>query len=263
MAMRGRLSALFLAAPFLVSFLASSLATPLFAACDRENYALAIDIGHTPQQPGAISARGVGEYAFNARLAGELMEALYGRDYRSAFIVNAEGAEIGLLDRTAAATRQSARFFLSIHHDSVQPRYLEPWTHAGVARRHTTHARGHSIFVSSLNPAVADSLSAARRLGQALRDRNFVPTLHHAEPIKGENRALLDAKLGVYDFPKLAVLRSASSPALLFEAGVITHRDEEALLETPEHRAKLIAALLEMVEDLCARDVGRDAAAQK
>ena len=57
-------------------------------------------------------------------------------------------------------------------------------------------------------------------------------TLHHAEPIGGENRALLDARCGVYQYDDLVVLKDFRSPAVLFEAAVVVNSDEEFVAES-------------------------------
>jgi hypothetical protein len=51
---------------------------------------------------------------------------------------------------------------------------------------------------------------------------------HHAEPIKGENRELVNPELGIYRFDDLIVLKSAAMPAALLECGVIVNRSEES-----------------------------------
>ena len=58
------------------------------------------------------------------------------------------------------------------------------------------------------------------------------PSLHHAEPIEGENREVIDRLNGVYRFDDLVVLRSAAMPAVLLEAGIIKHREEELIVAT-------------------------------
>ena len=42
---------------------------PAASACDRPAFRVVVDVGHTAESPGAISARGVYEYGFNLRLA--------------------------------------------------------------------------------------------------------------------------------------------------------------------------------------------------
>lgn len=85
-----------------------------------------------------------------------------------------------------------------------------------------------------------------------LRIAGFTPSLHHAEPIKGENRPIIDAKLGVLRFDGLIVLKSARIPALLLEAGVIAHPEEELDLENGQLRGRMVAALVEGLRSFCA-----------
>jgi hypothetical protein len=63
----------------------------------------------------------------------------------------------------------------------------------------------------------------------------------------GENRPFADEENGVHYFDNLAVLRTASVPALLFEAGVILHRDEELRMRDPAVRARIASGIVEAV----------------
>ena len=95
------------------------------------------------------------------------------------------------------------------------------------------------------------SLTLATHLGQALRAEGLTPTLHHAEPIPGEGRTLLNRPLGIYEFGALAVLRNATMPALLLEAGLIVNRTEEQAIQSGQHHRKVAAALLAAVARHC------------
>ena len=106
-----------------------------------------------------------------------------------------------LHERSLWARARATKLFISIHHDSMQPPYLRPWTHNGVARRYSEKFRGYSIFISEQIAAVVTSRRTPEVLGPGLLDRGLSPTLHHAEPIAGENRELLDPALGIYHFP--------------------------------------------------------------
>ena len=76
-----------------------------------------------------------------------------------------------------------------------------------------------------------------------MRGQGLTPTLHHAEPVKGENRELVDPTLGIYRFDDLIVLKSSAMPAALLECGVIVNRMEEAELLTEERQQKVVAAI--------------------
>ena len=67
--------------------------------------------------------------------------------------------------------------------------------------------------------------------------------MHHAEPIPGENRLFADRLNGVYYFDDLVVLKTATQPALLLEAGIIVNRTDEVTLQQPAVHAKLAAAI--------------------
>jgi N-acetylmuramoyl-L-alanine amidase len=219
---------------WLASWLLSGLVSPVVAST------IALDVGHSLAHPGAISARGVPEFAFNRELALVVRHALEQQGFRVR-LIGAQGDISDLHARTGAAV--GADFFLSLHHDSVQPRYLEAWVPEGTRRHFSDRFAGFSLFVSRSNPALSTSLACASRLGAALRQAGFTPSAHHAEPIPGENRPFADWANGVYYFDGLVVLKTATQPALLLEAGIIVNRTEELALQQPAVHTKIAAAI--------------------
>jgi N-acetylmuramoyl-L-alanine amidase len=91
-------------------------------AAAREPPLVAIDVGHYLAEPGATSARGRAELEFNRDLAALVRDELQSRGIR-VLLVGADGDMAVLSRRTAAA--RGADLLLSVHHDSVQPDYLE------------------------------------------------------------------------------------------------------------------------------------------
>ena len=227
---------------------ATCLANP---PADQENCRVAIDVGHTRENPGAVSARGVGEFHFNQAIARQLFDELRSRDAIRGFVINEQGRDIALTERTSAANRHEADLLISIHHDSVQPRYLSSWTYAGEEHHYSDRFRGYSLFYSSKNRRFGASLELARELGSALRAAGFVPTLHHTEEIEGENRELVDEQRGIYLYDDLVVLKTAAMPAVLLECGVILNREEEAALATPAYQQRLAATVAGAIEKAC------------
>jgi N-acetylmuramoyl-L-alanine amidase len=214
----------------------------------QERFCIALDIGHLPKAAGAMAADGRMEYEFNRRMV-ELIAADLQQDNRiRVVIVNREAKPISLSGRAAAARAAGADLLLSIHHDSVNDRYLEVQRQAnGRVLYHCDRFRGYSVFYSGKNREASDSLEFARALGLAMRRQGLTPTLHHAEPIKGENRELVNPDLGIYRFDDLIVLKSAAMPAVLLECGVIVNRAEEAELLTEQRQQKVVAAIYEAV----------------
>ena len=218
--------------------LALSAMTPAWA----DTPMIALDVGHSWQKPGAISARGMQEFAFNRALTEVIAKTLRERGFR----VKINGLD-GTLDDLYSRPRlaDSADFLLSIHHDSVQPQYLESWTVDGKTHRYSDRFSGFSLFVSRRNPRFAQSLVCASALGAALRAAGFTPSTHHAETIPGENRPFADRENGVHEFDDLVVLRAATPPAVLFEAGIIVNRADELRLQQPATQGRIAGALAE------------------
>ena len=187
-----------------------------------------------------MSARGRAEFEFNRDLALAIDRALKAEGIATR-VIGADGKENALGARPAKA--RNAALFLSVHHDSVQPHFLESWVHEGEERRYSDRYAGFSLFVSRRNAALPGSLHCASRLGEELRRAGFRPSLYHADRIPGEMKPFADRENGVHYYDNLAVLKGAASPAVLLEAGVIVNRDEELDLAGSGARDRMAAAL--------------------
>jgi len=141
--------------------------------------------------------------------------------------------------------------FISLHHDSVQPRYLSPWTIDGHPQHYSDIFHGFSLFISSKNSHEQESKEFATLLGQMLLDEGLTPSLHHAEKISGENRPLLDPRIGLYRFDDLVVLKTAPMPAVLLESGIIVNRTEEQQIRNGPYDELVTAALVKAIQRFC------------
>ncbi|HLB15179.1 MAG TPA: N-acetylmuramoyl-L-alanine amidase [Burkholderiales bacterium] len=209
-------------------------------AAAHEPALVAVDVGHFLAEPGALSARGRPELGFNRALALDLRDALEVQGDRVR-LIGAAGDMAVLSSRTAAA--RGASLLLSVHHDSVQPHYLEEWRHEGETRRFSDRFSGFALFVSRRNPDPAASLACASAIGARLRAAGFAPSLYHAEPIPGESKPFADRLNGVHYFDNLVVLHTATQPAVLLEAGVIVNRAEELVLRDPATQRRIAQAV--------------------
>ncbi len=209
---------------------------------DAAEPVIAIDVGHSKSSPGATSARGIPEFLFNRTLATELFERL-SSDGIHAFLIGEDGQLTDLRKRIEQARAGKATFFLSMHHDSVQPRYLRDWKWKGAFHRYSDRFSGYALFVSRKNQDLASSLRCASDIGAALRKQGLRPSPHHAEAIPGESREWANEANGVYYCDRLSVLRNAACPAVLLEAGIIVNREEEEKLQTVEMRRAIAAAV--------------------
>lgn len=196
---------------------------------------VAVDVGHGEEERGAVSARGRAEFEFNRDFAGVLTQALGARGLRVRE-VNFDGRIAGLAERPSAA--EGSDFFISIHHDSISENWLLDWVWEGQPQTYTEVKRGYGIFVSADNPDLPTSLRCASAMGARLRLAGFVPAEWHSRKHK-----VADAQNGVWYFDNLVVLYRTRLPAVLFEAGVIKHRDEELELLDPQRQARMADAL--------------------
>jgi N-acetylmuramoyl-L-alanine amidase len=223
------------------------------ASCNRGQFRILIDVGHTADSPGAVSARGVNEFDFNRRLATRVEHKLRDMGFsRTVLLVTTGPSRRGLASRVARANESKADLFLSIHHDSVPDRMEQSWEFEGKRQHYNDDYPGHSIFVSLDNPNYQSSLLFATIIGKELKARGMQYTPHYTDAIMGSRRRLLvDPDAGVYRYDQLIVLRQTHMPAVLLEAGSIINRNEELLLAASERQSVIAAAVGTAVDRYC------------
>ena len=212
----------------------------LLGATSARAATVAVDVGHFIEEPGATSAHGRPELDFNRDLAVAIEAALQARGFKT-ILIGYDGFMSQLTRRTAAAA--GADFFLSVHHDSVQPYLVETWEYDSVERWFSDLHSGFSLFISRKNHALGRSLACASAIGASMRGTGFSPSLYHAEAIPGENKPFADKANGVHYYDNLIVLKTARTPAVLLEAGVILNREEDLKMQSEETRTRVAAAV--------------------
>lgn len=200
-----------------------------------------IDPGHSADSPGATGCSGTPEYRYNRQLGETVGETLQKAGVVVLF-TTAKHRNPSLAQRAESA--QGSDLLISLHHDSVQPQFVIRNKSGGVC---SDKAAGFSLFLSTRNPAYLKSLEYATRLAKALKARGLTPTLHHAEPIPGENRILLSRELGIYQYDELRVLKTRETPAILLEAAVIVNRNDEQKAASHTFRTAIAEAILETI----------------
>jgi N-acetylmuramoyl-L-alanine amidase len=233
---------------------APAAAATAHSNCRPAAFRVVVDIGHTLDVPGALSARGMPEYAFNLQLAQQIKKTLVDAGFdKTVLLITAKAPPGGLFERAMIANRLPADLFISIHHDSVPDNLIHTWQYEGHDQQYNDDYPGYALFISNDNADRAGSLLFGNFLGKALQARGLRFTPHYTLALMGNRRRqLLDADAGVYRYDQLVVLRYARMPALLLEAGSIVNRQEELALATPERRSLTSEAVAAAVEDFCA-----------
>jgi N-acetylmuramoyl-L-alanine amidase len=233
---------------------ALAAAAPAHSNCQPSAFRVVVDVGHTLAVPGALSARGMTEYAFNLQLAQQIKQTLVDAGFdKTVLLVTAKAPPAGLFERASIANRLPADLFISIHHDSVPDNLIHAWQYEGQDQQYNDDYPGYALFISNDNADRAGSLQFGSFLGKALQARGLQFTPHYTLALMGHRRRqLLDADAGVFRYDLLVVLRYTRMPALLLEAGSIVNRQEELELATPERRTLTSEAVAAAVEEFCA-----------
>jgi N-acetylmuramoyl-L-alanine amidase len=223
-------------------------------SCPRSTFRVVVDVGHTLDVPGAMSARGIPEYAFNLQLARDTAQALRDAGFeQTTLLITGTAPWRGLIERAARANNMHANLFISIHHDSVPDNLKQPWEYAGLKNEFNDDYPGYALFISNENGNPSASLQFGSALGHELESRGLHYTPHYTLALMGHRRRILvDAEDGVYRYDQLIVLRQTKMPAVLLEAGSIVNREEELELGTAERRSLTSAAIVAAVEKFCA-----------
>jgi N-acetylmuramoyl-L-alanine amidase len=233
--------------------LSPSALKPVATTCDPQKFRIVLDVGHTADSEGAISARNVAEFLFNLRLAQRIEEKLKAEGFAGTRLLVTEGkARPSLVRRVDAANKLQADLFLSIHHDSVPNSFLENWEFEGKKSHFSDRFSGYSVFVSRDNPDFKTSLSFAELVGKEMKAEGLQYAQQYTQAIMGRyQHPLLNRETGVYSYDQLIVLRKTRMPAVLLEAGSIINRDEELKMESPERRDIISSGVTAAVKEFC------------
>ena len=215
-----------------------------------------IDAGHGGRDPGARSVSGeVVEKDLTLALARELRDELVKRGRVRVAMTREDDSYLTLEDRAAVARRLGASMFVSLHMDSAA----------------NPLARGASVYSLSdvASDAEAARLAAEENprwnsgLGNGSVDEMLADLVTRAQMSASADLAsrLVRKSAGRFElrpephrFAAFHVLRSARTPAVLFEAGYLSNADDEVLLRTPQHRSDIALALAQAIEtDIAAR----------
>ncbi len=205
---------------------------------------IVLDPGHGGADTGAIGRNGSAEKDLTLLLSRSLKRALQSRLGVKVVLTRADDSDLHLDSRTSIANQYKADLFISIHLNSSPG----------------SSAQGAETYFSSPEPtdeqaALADQ---SRNRVDPLYDLQLIlwdlAQSHHlaesqrlARIVQEElNLALELANRGVKQAP-FRILMGAAMPAVLIELGFLSNPSEEAKLNEPVYRARLVDTLVRAI----------------
>ncbi len=233
---------------------ARSLALPPVKPQRAGKRVIAIDPGHGGVDPGAIGAGATPEKTLTLAMARELKAQLEATGRYRVVLTRSKDIFVRLRDRIAVARAAGADLFLSLHADA-----------------HATGAlRGASVYTLSEQASDAEAEALAARENKAdliagvdLSNETEVVTNILIDLAQRETKNLSVRLAGMlvqelkrgtlllrnsHRFAGFAVLKAPDVPSVLIEFGYLSSPQDEALLRSTEHRAKLADAVVRAVQ---------------
>ena len=209
-----------------------------------------IDAGHGGRDPGARSVSGqVAEKELSLALARELRDDLVKRGRVRVAMTRDDDRYLTLDDRAAVARRLDAAMFVSLHIDSAPnplARGASVYSLSDVASdaeaAHLAAAENGASMSGEKNGSVEAMLSDLAMRSQMSASADL------ASRLVNKSAGRFELRPEPHQFAAFYVLRSARTPAVLFEAGYLSNADDEILLRDPKHRSDIALALAQAIE---------------
>lgn len=217
-----------------------------------------LDPGHGGRDPGATGVSGeVSEKDLTLSLAHELRDELVKRGRVRVAMSRDDDRYLTLEQRAGVARRLGASMFLSLHMDSAPnplARGATVYSLSDVASDVEAERFAKLENASSAAAGPTDGSVEAVLAGLVTRSQMTASADLAARMVR-KAAGRVELRPEPHRFAAFHVLRSAETPAVLFEAGYLSNGEDEALLRSPEHRARMVLALAQAIEaDIAARN---------
>ena len=211
--------------------------------------AILVDVGHSLSRSGAVSARGRTEFEFNRDMARAITAAIRRSGISNVILFNEEGANMSIAERVRRINALRPLLVISVHHNSMYPKYLKTWLWQGKQRLYCEHYRGASVYFSQENDFAGQSRAIATDLRLQMAKAGMNLYQHPEFELRKKGIVAFPGQAGFYRYDSLGVLRGPDCPAVLLECGMIVNRDEELLLRDKAYQRKLAMVVAQSVKN--------------
>ncbi len=212
-----------------------------------------IDPGHGGRDPGAIGAMGVREKDVVLAIAKKLASKIRGTLNIRAELTRTGDYFIPLAERTEIANKKGADLFISIHANSSlnpQARGVEIYflsEEASDAEAAAVAARENSVVAMEERSREMDRLTKilwSLTLNQFMNESSQFASIAYDKISSGTGLPGRGVKqAGFY------VMKGARMPAVLVEAGFLSNREEERLLNTGAFQSSVARSILSAIQE--------------
>jgi N-acetylmuramoyl-L-alanine amidase len=209
-----------------------------------------VDAGHGGRDPGARSVSGeMVEKDLTLALARELRDDLVKRGRVRVAMTRNDDRYLTLDDRAAVARRLGAAMFVSLHIDSAPNPLARGASVYSLSDVASDAEAAHLAAVENGASAPGDGGGSVEAMLSDLAMRSQMSaSADLASRLVHKSAGRFELRPEPHRFAAFHVLRSARTPAVLFEAGYISNVDDEVLLRDPKHRSEIALALAQAIE---------------
>ena len=221
---------------------------PLADLFDLQVRTIVIDAGHGGRDPGASGSAGLMEKEITLDVAKRLKRRLEEENGYRVHMTRDSDSTLSLRERVNFSNGIGADLFVSIHvnYFPSEPVYALETYYFG-AETDASSLRLAEVENQYSEYAVAEFNDMIRRIGDRVKLQESRRLARYVQRSLFRNSRLLNdevANWGVKTAP-FVVLVGAEAPGILSEIGVISNREEEERLNTPEYREQLAMFLEE------------------
>lgn len=210
---------------------------------------IVLDPGHGGSEQGARGPSGTLEKNVVLSIARQLKAAIESRLGLRVLLTRGGDETVGLDARAAFANNNKADLFMSIHSNaSVRSSVAGAEVFYVTLGEYGSTARGNAAEAGALLPTLGGGeRSVDLILWEMAQAQHLNESARLARVIEGELRDRVPMSPRAIQQAPFRVLVGANMPAVLVETGFITNPAEEKKLNTPEHQAQIVNALLAAV----------------